>query len=478
MRASSEKGNDVMSHGLRFDFSNVLAERCGPEGLALERLQAFAPTADAAVGAMNAERAAGRRGFLDLPTETAGVDACMKAAADLAGRFDDLVVLGIGGSALGTIAVAEALNGPWWNAMDSAARGGRPRLHVLDNVDPDEMHSLLQRLDPRRTLINIISKSGSTAETMAQYLVFRERFESVLGAAAKDHFVVTTDAEKGYLRPIVKEKGYRSFVVPDNVGGRFSVLTPVGMFPLAVLGVDLRKLLQGAEDMRVRCSKPVLAENPGALLASTHMLLYRDRQKNMAVLMPYSRRLLNLADWFRQLWAESLGKRKATDGRDVYVGQTPIRALGTTDQHSQTQLYVEGPSDKVYTVVGVDRFAAELPVPPGFKDVPGLSYLGGSSINKLMEAERVATMLAFVAAGRPTIEIRLPVVDAYHVGQFLMAWEVATALSGDFLRIDAFDQPGVEAAKNATYALMGRQGYEVEAARIRAELAKPAILSC
>jgi glucose-6-phosphate isomerase len=467
-----------MSHGLRFDFSNVLAERCGPEGLPLERLHAFGPTAEDAVRRMVAERAAGRRGFLDLPGEKDGPAACLKAAAELKGRCDDLVVLGIGGSALGTIAVAEALNGPWWNALDATARRGLPRLHVLDNVDPDEMDSLLARLDPRRTIVNIISKSGSTAETMAQYLVFRERFEGVLGAAAKDHFVVTTDAAKGFLRPIVKEKGYRSFVVPDNVGGRFSVLTPVGLFPLAMVGIDLPALLAGAGAMGARCSVPKFAENPGALLAAAHMLLYRDRAKNMAVLMPYSRRLLNVADWFRQLWAESLGKKKATDGRDVFVGQTPIRALGTTDQHSQTQLYVEGPSDKVYTIVGVDQFAAEVRVPQGFQDVPGLAYLGGSSINKLMEAERVATLLAFVAAGRPTIEIRFPRIDAHHIGEFLMAWEVATALSGDFLRIDAFDQPGVEAAKNATYALMGRQGFEAEAAKIRAELAKPALLSC
>lgn len=467
-----------MGQGLKFDFSNALAERCGPEGVPLERLRAFAPTAEAAVGRMNDERAAGRRGFLDLPGKTAERDACAAAAKAYAGTVDDLVVLGIGGSALGTIAVHEAVNGPWWNSLDAAARRGLPRLHVLDNVDPDEMDALLSRLDPRRTVVNVISKSGSTAETMAQFLVFRERFTKVLGASAKDRFVVTTDAEKGYLRPMVRAEGYRSFVVPDNVGGRFSVLTPVGLFPLAAVGVDLAALLKGAADMAARCCVPKLEENPAALLAAVHMLLYRDRQKNMTVLMPYSRRLLNLADWFRQLWAESLGKKKGSDGRDVFVGQTPVRALGTTDQHSQTQLYVEGPSDKVYNVVGVDRFAADVPVPPGFADVPGLSYLGGASINRLMEAERVATQLAFVAAGRPTIETRFPVVDAYHVGQFLMVWEVATALAGDFLRIDAFDQPGVEAAKNATYALMGRQGYEAEAARIRAELAKPPLLGC
>lgn len=467
-----------MSQGLAFDFSNALAERCGPEGLALDRLRAFLPHASEAVLRMEAERKAGNRGFLDLPKGEKELAACQAAAREMQGRFDDLVVLGIGGSALGTIAVAAALNGPWWNALDAKERGGRPRLHVLDNVDPEEMSSLLRRLDPRRTLVNVISKSGSTAETMAQFLIFRERFEKALGAAAKDHFVVTTDAAKGLLRPMVKERGYRSFVVPDNVGGRFSVLTPVGMFPLAVLGIDLAGLLKGAGDMGARCVDPDVERNPGALLAATHMLLYRDKQKNMAVLMPYARRLLDLADWFRQLWAESLGKRKGTDGRDVHVGQTPVRALGTTDQHSQTQLYVEGPSDKVYTVVGVDRFAEELPIPAGFQDVPGLAYLGGSSINKLMEAERKATLLAFVAAGRPVVEIRFPVIDAYHTGQFLMAWEAATALSGDFLKIDAFDQPGVEAAKNATYALMGRGGFEAEAARIRADLGKKPLLAC
>jgi glucose-6-phosphate isomerase len=204
-----------MTKGLRFDFSNVLVERCGADGIPKERMDAFAPTAEDAVKRMAAERAAGRRGFLDLPNATAERDACLKAAKELAPTCDDLVVLGIGGSALGTIAVADAVLGPWWNALDATARGGRPRLHVLDNVDPDEMDALLRRLDPARTIVNVISKSGSTAETMSQYLIFRGRFEAALGAeAAASRFVVTTDKEKGLLRPVVKSKGYKSFVVP------------------------------------------------------------------------------------------------------------------------------------------------------------------------------------------------------------------------------------------------------------------------
>ncbi|HYC78659.1 MAG TPA: glucose-6-phosphate isomerase, partial [Planctomycetota bacterium] len=369
-----------------------------------------------------------------------------------------------------------ALKGPWWNALP-AERRRAPRLHVLDNVDPEEMHALLSRLDPRRLVVNVISKSGSTAETMSQFLVVKELFRKA-GVPTKDRFVVTTDAAKGYLRPMVEKEGWRSFVVPDEVGGRFSVLTPVGLFPLAMLGVDVRGLLAGASEMACRCASTVFESNPAALLAAVHVLLYRDRQKNMAVLMPYSKRLSDLADWFRQLWAESLGKRKSTDGRDVFVGQTPVRALGATDQHSQSQLYVEGPADKVFTVIGVDRFDVEVQIPAGFADVPGLAYLGGGTINRLLEAERVATKLALRAAGRPVVEIRFPHVDARTVGAFLMAWEAATALAGDFLKIDAFDQPGVEAAKDATYALMGRKGYEEAAARIRADLEKPPLLAC
>jgi glucose-6-phosphate isomerase len=459
---------------LSFDFSNVLSERVGPEGIARERLDAFKPRVEAAVGALDSARAAGQRDFLKLAgAEDAGL---ARVAQEIAGACDDLVVLGIGGSALGTIAVASAIKGPWWNAMPAADRGGRPRLHVLDNVDPDEISALLRRLDPKRTVLNVISKSGSTAETMAQFLVLRAWLEKA-GVPVKDRIVVTTDAERGFLRPLVKSEGMRSFAIPPGVGGRFSVLTPVGLFPLAAVGVDVTALVAGARAMAERCVKAPFESNPGALLAAVHMLLYRERAKNVAVLMTYSRRLFDLADWFRQLWAESLGKRRSKDGRDVFFGQTPVKSLGATDQHSQSQLYVEGPNDKVLTVVGVDSFEASVPVPSG-PSIPGLEYLAGATVNRLLESERVGTIRAFVAASRPTIEIRFPKVDATAVGEFLMAWEVATALAGDLLEIDAFDQPGVEAAKDATYALMGQRGYEAAAEKIRAELAKPPLLAC
>jgi glucose-6-phosphate isomerase len=459
---------------LRFDFSNVLSERVGPEGVARERLDAFAPRVEAAVKALETARASGKRDFLNLPEgRDASIDATVKA---FAGKHDDLVVLGIGGSALGTIAVANAINGPWWNLLPAKERGARPRLHVLDNIDPDEMSALLRRLDPKRTLVNVISKSGSTAETMAQFLVFREWLEKA-GVAAKDSIVVTTDAGKGFLRPIVKDLGLASFPIPAGVGGRFSVLTPVGLFPLAMAGVDTGELVAGAREMAARCRTAPFLENPAALLAAVHMVLYRERAKNMAVLMTYSRRLFDLADWFRQLWAESLGKKRSVDGREVFFGQTPVRSLGATDQHSQSQLYVEGPNDKVLTIVGVDAFDATVPIPKGAA-IPGLEYLGGATVNRLLEAERVGTLRACVAASRPAIEIRFPKLSERAVGEFLMVWEIATALAGDLLRIDAFDQPGVEAAKDAAYALMGQRGYEKAGEQIRAELARPPLLSC
>jgi glucose-6-phosphate isomerase len=297
------------------------------------------------------------------------------------------------------------------------------------------------------------------------------------GARLEDHLVVTTDAARGFLRPVVKELRVRSFPVPDGVGGRFSVLTPVGTFPLAMAGVDVGRLAAGARAMADRCRTAPMEQNPAALLAAIHVLLYRERAKSVAVLMPYSRRLFDLADWFRQLWAESLGKRRSLSGRDVFVGQTPVRSLGATDQHSQSQLYVEGPNDKVITIVGVDAFDREVAIPkePG---IPGVEYLGGASLNRLIEAERVATLRAYVAASRPTIEIRFPKIEEGAVGEFLMAWEVATALAGDLLGVDAFDQPGVEAAKDATYALMGQRGYEKKAEALQAELGKPPLLAC
>ncbi|GAF90481.1 unnamed protein product, partial [marine sediment metagenome] len=275
-------------------------------------------------------------------------------------RFENFVVLGIGGSALGNIALQAALNHPYYNLLDKKTRGGMPRIFVMDNVDPEYFGGLLDIIDPKKTLFNLISKSGGTAEPMSQFMVVREILRKKLGAKAKDHIIATTDKESGILREIVEKEDYESFVIPGNVGGRFSVFTPVGLLSAAMGGIDIAQLLAGAAAMDSRCSTASLTKNPAYRNAVVHYLADTKKGKSISVMMPYSNALYLIADWYRQLWAESLGKKFDVDKKVVNAGQTPIKALGATDQHSQAQLYVEGPNDKIFTLVGAEKYRREI----------------------------------------------------------------------------------------------------------------------
>jgi len=416
----------------------------------------------AVLAALAADRSAGRIGFWDLPDDGDGVAACEAFAAARRGRFENVVVLGIGGSALGALALHAALSPPLHNIRRHSRN--RPKLFVLDNVDPVLVSGVLALANPDTTLFNVISKSGSTTETMAQFLLFLEALKSALGDRWREHVVVTTDGREGALRPFAEAHDLPVFTIPSNVGGRFSVFSPVGLLPGALMGWDLRALLAGAAAGRRRCLSTDFAANPAAVLAATHWLLDTRSDCNVQVLFPYSQRLRMLADWNVQLVAESLGKRRP-DGRGV--GPTPHKAIGATDQHSQVQLFAEGPPDKVFTFLRVQRHAQDVAIPDAPSELSGLAYLQGQSFGSLLDAEARATFIALVDAGRPCCEILFPDVDAAHVGEWMMWQMCATAYGGQLYGVDAFDQPGVEAGKRATYALMGRRGYEAEAAAIR-----------
>lgn len=442
---------------LELDYTNVLADVVGEHGLTPDQLAALAGPSRGALEAVQARRAADLR-WLDLPYRDEEHQRVLDYAASVRGRFPNVVVLGIGGSALGTRALHTALNSPY---HDLDPPPGLPRLFVLDNVDPDLIGEFLDHVDPASCLFNVISKSGTTAETMAQFLIFRERLIEALGKEAhREHVVVTTDAEKGVLRPIVGEEGYESFVVPEGVGGRFSVLSAVGLVASSLMGIDVRGLIAGAASMDQRCRTPELLENPALLYAAVQWALQTSRHKNVAVTFSYSQRLADLADWYAQLLAESIGKKHARDGTVVHAGPTPVRAVGVTDQHSQVQLYVEGPHDKWFTLLAVERSDHGVEIPRAFQDRDALAYLGGRSLGELFRAERDGTRVALTDAGRPNLTIGFPAVTAHTVGQYLYLMELAVAVMGELYGVDAFDQPGVEAGKVAAYALMGRPGFE------------------
>ena len=380
-------------------------------------------------------------------------------------RFDAFVVLGIGGSALGPMAVQLSINHAYYNELSHERRRGFPRFYVIDNVDPERLVALFDIIDIKHTLFNVVSKSGSTSETMSQFMIIKKMLEEKLGESASDNIVVTTDAEKGNLVQIAAAEGYKTFIVPDGVGGRFSQLCPVGLLPAAMTGVDIKKLLEGAAFMDKIIESEPPRRNPAYMFAILHYLGMK-AGKNITVMMPYADSLKLIADWFAQLWAESLGKALDNSGNLVNVGQTPVKSLGATDQHSQVQLYIEGPSDKIVVFIGVGEFRETITIPEIYADIPSLGFLGGHTHNTLINTERVATEYALLKAGKMNMTISLPAVNEHTIGQLIYMFEVATAFAGELLDINAFDQPGVEDGKNATYALFGRPGYE----EVRSEL--------
>ncbi len=448
---------------LRLDYTNMMAPPIDG-GITDAEWGDAAARFTSAHGAVDAMHRDGTLGFIDLPNDGAlhrqTLDfVCGARERSGADRLTDVVVLGIGGSALGPIALRTALRPPQWNLLDERARGGDPRLHVLDNVDPANITALLARLDLRRSLFVVISKSGGTAETMAQYLVIRARLATDLGdAAARSRLVFVTDPTKGALRTLARTEGITALDIPANVGGRFSVLTPVGVLPAALMGIDTDALLAGAADMRARCASPVLGENIAGTFAALQHLADSAHGRHIQVLMPYSDALRDMADWFVQLWAESLGKHR-TPGDDG-VGPTPLGALGATDQHSKVQLFMEGPGDKTVTFIGVERPGVDVEIPRLHSDVPELAYLGGHRLGELLDIERRATAGALARRGRPNMTLTLERVDPFHVGALLMFLELATAYAGQLYGVNAFDQPGVELGKQFTYAMLGRADAE------------------
>ena len=451
---------------IRVDYNNMMAARLGARGIADAEIDALEPKLAAAADALVSHRDSMK--WRELPyNQEAVVEQIEAVAADVRGRCENFVVLGIGGSALGPIAVHQALCHLRYNDLPREKRGG-PRLFVEDNIDPERMAALLDVIDIDQTVFNVITKSGGTSETMSQLLIVTNLLHERYGADISARLIATTDAVKGNLIKIAKRENLTTFVVPDGVGGRFSELCPVGLLAAAVCGIDIRELLAGAAYMDGICNEPAVRKNPAYLLATLQYIAMQ-RGMNISVLMPYADSLKYMADWYAQLWAESLGKRVDRSGRSVHVGQTPVKALGVTDQHSQVQLYTEGPFDKVVTFLGVERYRTETRIPQGYADIPDVSFLSGHTQNELIKAEQSATAYALMKSGHPSNTITLPEVNAFTVGELLYLFEVMTAFAGELLDINAFDQPGVEEGKNATYALLGKPGYDEKRAELQAQ---------
>ena len=460
------------SMALRLDYNNMMAEFVGEkEGFTAKDLSQMKSSALEAFDKVQSARGQGWLGWMDLPFDQAEIVADVNATAKAIRKSaKNFVVLGIGGSALGPIAVFQALCHLHYNDLPAKVRKG-PKFYVEDNVDPERMAALLDVIDPAETVFNVITKSGATSETMTQYLIIYDLLKQKLGDKANEHIIATTSSAKGNLIRLARKEGFKTFTIPDGVGGRFSELSPVGLLPAAVLGIDIAEMLAGAAYTDKICKNRSMTKNPALINAALQVAAMK-KGKNISVMMPYSDGLKYFADWYCQIWAESLGKEVDNDGNYVYAGQTPVKSLGVTDQHSQVQLYTEGPFDKVVTFLAVGNYRKEVVISEGCEDIPDVHFLCGHTMNELIDAERRATEYALTVKGRLNHTIVLPEINAFTIGELIYYFEMETAFAGEMLHVNTYNQPGVENGKNATYALLGRKGYEEKKAELDAAPAK------
>ncbi len=378
-------------------------------------------------------------GFLELPFRD--TEHIKRLVADKRKELDTLILIGIGGSSLGAECLIKALKGSY------------EKFFVLDNVDPIKLKEILPRIDPEKCCFNVVSKSGSTAETIANFIALVSALKEKLGwEKIKERLVITTDPEKGSLRELARKENIASLEVPPNVAGRYSVLSDVGLFPAAFTGIDIDKVLLGAKTAYKELDLDVLESKP-LILSGIYWLSYL-KGKRISVMMTYSERLEKFSDWYRQLWAESLGKGEK--------GQPPVKAIGTVDQHSQIQLYNDGPKDKIITLLHAEELEGDfcLEEIPAFSELESFKYLFGHSLGELFKAELLGTMGAFIKYRVPFLRLTLDRINEENMGWLFFTYQVATAINGYLYGVNPFDQPAVEEGKRFAYGILGRQGFE------------------
>jgi len=453
---------------IKFDYRNIHKDIIGEEnGLDIEKeFDDYKSRIEEIINGLyeNKDARDGWKKWMNLGYDEDTLWYINEFAAEVKDKYENVLVLGIGGSSLGGKAISHAMLKPYWNMLSTEQRNGYPKVFFVDNVDPDYLNGLLDIIDLKKTLVNIITKSGDTTEIMAVYMIIKDKMKKECDDNYRESIVVTTDKNVGILRQLASQEGYKAFEVPDDVGGRYSVFSSVGLLPFALLGLDIKELLRGVRDADVICQNRDINQNIVAQNALIHYLLQKDKGKNITVMMPYSSRLQYLPDWFSQLWAESLGKEYDMYGNKVNVGLTPLKAVGVTDQHSLLQLFNEGPNDKVIDFIRVEEYDTTLQIPNIFQ-YTGLGYLSGKTVNELMNAEANSTSVSVTDYQKPNVTITIPKINEYYLGQLFYMLMMQTAITCSLYSVDPFNQPGVEQCKNYIYALMGRIGYE-ESARI------------
>ena len=430
-----------------------------------EEYAAIAPQIAASAALLHDKKGLGNDfvGWVDLPVNYDKEEfARIKAAAEkIKSDTDVFVVIGIGGSYLGARAAIEFLKSPNYNNLPK----NTPDIYFTGNsISSTALSELLTICEGKNVSINMISKSGTTTEPAIAFRVFRELLEKKYGKeGAKERIYCTTDKAKGTLKKLATEEGYETFVVPDDVGGRFSVLTPVGLLPIACAGIDIDQLVAGAQAMEKQCGINVpFEENPAALYAATRNALYAAGKK-IEILINYQPKLHFYAEWWKQLFGESEGK----DGKGIF----PASCDFTTDLHSMGQWIQDGERTIFETCISVENPEKKLLFPSDTENLDGLNFLAGKRIDEVNKNAELGTRLAHVDGGVPNILVSIERLDAYNYGQLIYFFEIACGISGQLLGVNAFNQPGVEAYKKNMFALLEKPGYEEETKAIRAKLA-------
>ena len=399
-------------------------------------------------------------GWLDLPVDYDREEFAriQKAAKKIQSDSDVLVVIGIGGSYLGARAAIEFCKGQMYNGI---RENGIPEIYFVgSNISSSYLNDVVKIIGERDFSVNIISKSGTTTEPAIAFRIFKKLLEEKYGKeGAKGRIYATTDKARGALKALATAEGYESFIVPDDVGGRFSVLTAVGLLPIAAAGIDIETMMKGAQDAREVCKGGDMGTNPAYQYAALRNILYR-KGKNTEILVNYEPALTMMGEWFKQLYAESEGK----DQKGIF----PTSANFSTDLHSIGQFIQDGTRNLFETVIWVNTPRSEAYIEEAAEDIDGLNYLAGKSVQFVNSKAYQGTLMAHMDGGTPNIIVEIDKADAYHFGYLVYFFEKACGLSGYLLGVNPFDQPGVEAYKKNMFALLGKPGYEER----RAELEK------
>lgn len=403
-------------------------------------------------------------GWLHLPTSITPefLSEIQNTANTLRDKCEVIVVAGIGGSYLGARAVIEALGNSF--AWLTAEKKNPIILFAGNNIGEDYLFELTEYLKGKKFGVINISKSGTTTETALTFRLLKKQCEAQRGKAeAKDVIVAVTDAKKGAARTCADKEGYKSFIIPDNIGGRFSVLTPVGLLPIACAGFDIKQLVSGAQEMERVCGKEVpFNQNPAALYAAVRNGLYSEAGKKIEIVVNFQPKLHFFAEWWKQLFGESEGK----DNKGIF----PAACDFTTDLHSMGQWIQEGERSIFETVISVEEPENKLLFPHDEENLDGLNFLEGKRIDDVNKMAELGTRLAHVDGGVPNIRISVPCLNAYYIGQLIYFFEIACGISGNLLQVNPFNQPGVEAYKKNMFALLNKPGYEAESKAIRERL--------